>query len=104
MLNNTAFFPLCIQTSDVDIDEEVKQIVATGQPGHENAQFFIACEQAILLKSKSVQDALVDLISTYYIFDMAYPKSVLGILLFSACHVWDTRQTKVTSMPFQAYA
>ena len=105
MLNNTAFFPLCIQTSDADIDEEVKQIVATGQPGHENAQFFIACEQAILLESKSVQDALVDLISTYYIFDMAYPKSCsLRNLAFFSMSCLGYKTNKSHPMPFQAYA
>ena len=64
-------------TCDVDIDEEVKQIsqsepyiVVTGQPGHENAQFFIVCEQAVLLESKSIQDALVDMIATYYVFTL----------------------------------
>ena len=94
-----------IQTCDVDIDEEVKQIgqsepyiVATGQPGDENAQFFIACEQAILLESKSVQDALVDLIATYFVFDMAYPKSVSGILLFFQ-HVVFGIQDKQKSPP-----
>ena len=68
----------------MDVDREVQQInqsepyvVVTGKPGCENAQFFIACEQAILLESKSF---CVDLIATYYVFDMSYPKAVSGML------------------------
>lgn len=73
----------------MDVDREVQQInqsepyvLVTGKPGSENTQFFIVCEQAILLESKSVCDALVDVIATYYVFDMAYPKAVSGVLLF----------------------
>ena len=78
-----------MQTCNVGTDQEVKHIsqyepyiVVTGQSGHENAQFFVVCEQAVLLESKSIWDALVDLIATYYVFDMAYPKPVSGLLLF----------------------
>ena len=54
-----------MQTCDVDIDQEMKHIsqsepyiVVTGQSGHENAQFFVVCEQAVLLESNSIRDAL----------------------------------------------
>ena len=47
------------------ISQSEPYIVVTGQLGHENAQLFIVCEQAILLESKSIQDALklVDLVA-----------------------------------------
>ena len=57
-------------------------IVVAGKPGMDNAQFFIACEQSILFESKGLRDAFVDLIATYYIFNIAYPKSVCGVMLF----------------------
>ena len=57
-------------------------IVVAGKPGMDNAQFFIACEQSILFESKGLRDAFVDLIATYYVFNIAYPKSVCGVMLF----------------------
>ena len=56
--------------------------MVAGKPGMDNAQFFIACEQSILFESKGLRDAFVDLIATYYVFNIAYPKSVCGVMLF----------------------
>ena len=58
-------------------------IVVAGKPGMDNAQFFIACEQSILFESKGLRDAFVDLIATYYIFNIAYPKSVESCFFFN---------------------
>ena len=38
-----------------------------GQPGTDKAQFYVAAETMICIESKSVQDAIIDLIATYYI-------------------------------------
>ena len=51
-------------------------------PGADSTQYFIICEGAILLESKTLRDSFIDLISSYYIFDIAYPKSVAAVLLF----------------------
>ena len=48
----------------------------------DSTQFFIVCEQAILFESKSLRDAFIDLIATYFVFNIAYPKSVCGVMLF----------------------
>ena len=46
----------------------------------DNTQFFIACEQSILYESKGLRDVFVDLIATYYVFNIVYPKSVCGVM------------------------
>lgn len=86
---STKIVHLFLQTCDIDVDKEVEKekqsepyIVVAGKPGLDNTQFFIACEQAILFESKSLRDALVDLIATYYVFNISYPKSVCGVMLF----------------------
>ena len=78
-----------LQTCDIDIDKEVEKekqlepyIVVAGKPGMDRTQFFIVCEQALLFESKSLRDAFVDLIATYYVFNISYPKSVCGVHLF----------------------
>ena len=49
-------------------------IVVTGCPGEETAQFHICAEARVLLDSKSLRDAVVDLITAFYIFNLQYPK------------------------------
>lgn len=79
-----------MQTCDIDLEQEVSEIeqsapfiLFTGaSAGDENTQFFVCCEQAIYLESGSVKDVIIDLICTYYVFDIAYPKSLNAILLF----------------------
>ena len=73
----------------MDIEREVGGIsqaepfiAITGRAGTEAAQFFIICEKSILLESKSLRDAFIDLIAAYYVFDIAYPKSVASVMLF----------------------
>ena len=76
-----------LQACDIDIDVEVGEIaqsapyiIQTGRAGSENVQFFIACERQIVCESKSLLDAIIDLIA--YVFDISYPKRVEGILVF----------------------
>ena len=78
-----------------DIEREVSElsqaepfIAVTGRAGTEAAQFFIICEKSILLESKSLRDAFIDLIAAYYVFDIAYPKSVAGAMLLFQHYVF----------------
>lgn len=75
------------------IPQAAPYLVSTGVPGDENAQFFIACEQAILCESKSLRDAIVDLVAAYYVFDMAYPKGAGGILYFFQQYVFNIKDS-----------
>ena len=43
---------------------------------------FVYCEQSVLTESKTVRDAIIDLIATYYVFGIAYPKTISAIMLF----------------------
>ena len=77
------------QTINVDLDNEVKEIhqsapyiVITGMPGDEGAQFFICGEQAVILESRSVRDAVLDLICCYFVFHITYPKPLNTVLVY----------------------
>jgi len=79
----------------VDIKEvsEIEQsepfIVVTSRPGTESSQIFVCCEKQIYLESKSMRDASLDMMSTYLVFDIAYLKSLHGILIFLQHHVFN---------------
>lgn len=62
--------------------ESAPFLVWTGTAGDENAQFYVCCEQSVLTESKNVRDAIIDLMATYYVFDIAYPKAISAIMLF----------------------
>ena len=49
-------------------------LLVIGEPGSDSCQVFVCCEGQIYIESKSVKDALLDLISTYFVFDIMYPK------------------------------
>ena len=85
-----------LQCCDVDIDSEVSSVtqsesflLLTGQPGTENCQVFICCEAELYIESKSIKDALIDLILTYFVFDIVYPKNFRNVLLFIQHFVFD---------------
>lgn len=61
----------------------------TGEPRTDNSQVFVCCEGQIYIESKSVKDALLDLISTYFVFDIMYPKPLRSLLLFLQHFVLD---------------
>jgi len=72
---------MSLQACDIDVDREVGEIaqsapyiVQTGRAGTENVQYYIACEKQVICESKSLIDAIVDLIACYYVFDISYPK------------------------------
>lgn len=77
------------------IEQSAPFVVWTGTVGDENAQFYICCEQSILLESKTVRDAIIDLVATYYVFDIAYPKSISAIMLFFQHMVFEIKDKQV---------
>ena len=54
----------------------------------ENSQLFVCCEQAIYVESSSVKDVIIALISTYFVYDIAYPKPLNAIFLFLQPYVF----------------
>ncbi len=75
------------------VPQAAPYLVSTGIPGEENAQFFVACEQAILCESKCLRDAIVDLIASYYVFDMAYPKGMTALYQFFQQYVFSIKDS-----------
>ncbi len=70
-------------------------LVFSGEPGTESAQYFVACEQNLLCESKSVLDSIVDLIATYYVFDIAYPKAIAPVIMFIQSYVFGLKDSQV---------
>ena len=84
-----------MQTCDVDLEAEMSQIeqaapfiVITGIPSDETTQFFICAEKEVVMESKTLRDAVIDLISYYFIFDISYPKFVDSVHLFFQHYVF----------------
>ena len=83
----------------VEIDQSAPILVFTGQAGNETAQFYVCCEQGVLLEAKTVKDAIIDLTAAYYVFDITYPKGVDGILLFFQHFVFGLKRQQVVPLP-----
>lgn len=64
------------------IDQAAPFLLVTGISGEEHSQVFICGERSVLFESKSIKDSLIDLIATYYVFDISYPKCLNSVLLF----------------------
>lgn len=77
-----------VQNCDLNLEEEVSKlaqpmpfIVVVGHVGKENTQYFISCETT-LIESKGYKEAVTDLIVTYYVYDISYPKSLMPLYMF----------------------
>ena len=42
----------------------------------------MCAEQQIVLESSTMRDAVLDLVASYFVFDISYPKSLSAILIF----------------------
>ena len=56
-----------LQSTEADIDQEVAKldqsepfVVVTGKPGTSTSQFYIYCESSFRVESKSLRDAIID--------------------------------------------
>jgi len=79
-----------------EIQQSAPYIVVTG--ASENMQLYIYCEHNNLLESKSVRDALLDLVAVYFVFDIWYPKSLDAILIFIQHYVMDIKDSQPVPM------
>ena len=86
--SSITYFFFVLQTCDVDVDRVASEghsspsILVTGNAGEERAQYFICCEKRILLESRGMKEAVINLMSVFYVFDLAYPKELAAILIF----------------------
>ena len=53
-----------------------------GAAGDETVQYYVCCEQSVLLESKTVKDAIIYMMAAYFVFDIAYPKAISAVMLF----------------------
>ena len=82
-----------------DVDEEVKKLPYNYPylllvEGESSLQFFLVVEKAILSESEGFLGALLDLICTYFTFDIVYPKPLYPVLLFIQRFVMDIKDNQ----------
>ncbi|XP_065892726.1 uncharacterized protein [Dysidea avara] len=84
-----AVFLKIIESCDVDLGDELSDIqqsepflVVTSKPGTETSQMFVCCEGKLFLESKCIKEAILDLVSTYFVFDISYPKGIYRVMEF----------------------
>ena len=82
------------------IKQAAPYIAITGIAGDENAQFYVCSEQKIVLESSSMRDAVLDLMASYFVFDISYPRSLSAILIFIQHEIF--RITDSQSIPMAA--
>lgn len=85
-----------LQTCDIDIEVELQGIaqaapfiVVVGVPGEEICKLWICGEKVTFSSTpKTLRDAILDLISYYFVFNVTYPKYVDAVLLFFQHYVF----------------
>ena len=99
MIDVCFFIPL--QSCDLDLEKEVHSLkqaapflIFSGEPGTESAQYFVVCEQNLLCESKSVVDSILDLVATYYVFDIVYPKAIAPVIMFFHTYIFGLKNNQ----------
>ena len=80
------------------VEQSAPFLMFIGAPGDETAQYYVCCEQSVLLESKSVKDAIIDMAS-YFVFDIAYPKAISTVMLFFQHTVFEIRDKQALPVP-----
>ena len=79
----------------VDLSEEVAKLpsfpVIVPMKSDVGSQFFVAAENEIITESEDMGNAIVDLLSVYFTFNMAYSTPLYPVLLFLQHHVLGTK-------------
>ena len=57
-------------------------------------QFFITVEKQIVVNSSCINTALLDMMSVYFTFDIAYPKPLYSLLLFVQHFILNIRDSQ----------
>lgn len=68
------------------MDDEIRHI-DKGTPfivmlTSEGQQYFIVIEKALIAESSSLTTAIVDLVASYFVFDIIYPQPLYAVLIF----------------------
>ena len=77
-----------LQSCDISLENllETSQsepfIAVLGKVGEVGTQYFICAEKDLIIQAKTLKDALLDLICSYYIFNISYPKTISAVFIF----------------------
>lgn len=97
-----AHFPL--QTNDVELSaDHSDQLepfgVIVGEVGSGEAQYLLYGERRFILESKGFIEMILDVVGTYFNFDICYPKSLISILLFFHYYIFEIDHPKKLPEP-----
>ena len=73
-----------------------------GQAGASDAHYFIANDQGTLVESRSMPDAVLDLVAFYHVFEIIYPKQQEAVLVFLEHFVFDLNLRSASTIPMDA--
>jgi len=82
-----------------DIDEELKNVPFSAPcilmvETSEATTYDLIVEGASLVQSTDIQTALIDLYSTYFVFDIAYPVEVAPVLIFMQHYIFGLKNSQ----------
>ena len=83
----------------VDVDNEITKITQN-EPyiavvrSDRSSQYYVVAERKIALESCSFNDVLIDLVSMYFVFDIAYPKPMYPLLYFIQRFILDIKDNQ----------
>ena len=57
-------------------------ILVVGEAGAADTHYFVAINTETLMESRSMPDAIFDLVAVYHVFEVPYPKHQEAVLIF----------------------
>ena len=87
--------------ASADLEAEISQLSITSpyvivtNNDNDNKQYFVVVENAIFLESTDFTEALLDLLSVFFCFNIEYPKQLYPILIFLQHHVCNIKDQQV---------
>ena len=86
----------------VDVDDEITKITQN-EPyipvvrSDRSSQYYVVAGRKIAIKSCSFNDALIDLVSMYFVFDIAYPKPMYPLPYFIQRFILDIKDNQAVT-------
>ena len=86
--------------AEVNIDAEVHSMaisspfIVVTKRDDDTRQYFVCVERMVLLESTGMTAALMDIMSVFFTFNIAYPKQLYSLLLFVQHHVFSIKDNQ----------
>ena len=74
-------------------------ILVVGEAGAVDTHYFVANNTETLVESRSMPDAIFDLVAVYHVFEVPYPKHQEAVLVFLEHFVFGLNLSSSSSVP-----